>query len=196
MNTSRRHWLRIAVGATGAAAGGITALGLAGCAGVFGPPSVTLSPREIDRLLARQFPLERRVLEVVDVTLDTPSVRLLPERNRLAVALDLAARDRVLGGRWRGRLEFDAALRWEAADRSVRLAQVRVQDFRLDGNPGATRSGVERLGGALFERLLEDRSLYSLPEERAERLRQAGYAPSRVDVTDAGIEIAFVRTPP
>jgi hypothetical protein len=165
----------------------------AGCAGLGGPPTVRLSAQEIEALLARRFPLERRLLEVFDLTLATPRIRLLPERNRIAASLDLDARERVLGSQWAGRLDFDAALRWEAQDRSIRLTQARVQDFTLDRRAGAVRSGAERLGGALVERVIDELPVYTLDAERAQRLRAAGYVPAGVEVTARGVEVTFER---
>jgi hypothetical protein len=173
------------------AAGFAAAATLTGCAGLGGPPVLRFSADEIDNLVARQFPLERRVLELFDLRLTGPKVALLAERNRLATTLEIAARERFLRSEWKGRLAFDAALRWEPSDRSVRLAQVRVQDFAFEGSAGANRSGAERLGGALIERAIEDLSLYTLPAERAEQLAKSGYRPAAVTVTSRGVEITF-----
>jgi hypothetical protein len=152
---------------------------------------VTLSAREIEHLLERRFPLERRLLELFDVTLARPRLALWPQRNRLAAAFDFEARERLLGTRSQGRLDFDAALRWQASDRSLRLWQVRVQEFSLDRTGRAPRSGAERLGGALVERVLEDLPIYTLSEERAERLRREGWVPGSVNVTAHGVEVTL-----
>lgn len=167
----------------------------AGCAGLTGPPTVRLTAPEIEALLARRFPLERRLLDVFDLTLAAPRIRLLPERDRLAASVDLDARERLRGGVWQGRLDFDAALRWEPQDRSIRLTQVRVQDFTLDRGGGAVRSGAERLAGALVERVIDELPVYTLSPERAERLRAAGYGPGGVQVTTRGVEVTFERLP-
>ena len=70
-------------------AAGIVAAGLAGCAGLSGPRNVTLSQADLQSLVERQFPLQRRLLEVIDVNVARPSLRLLPERNRIGTDLDL-----------------------------------------------------------------------------------------------------------
>lgn len=163
-------------------------LPLAGCAGFGGPASVRLSEGELDALLQRRLPLERRVGEVFDVTVPAARLRLLPEINRLSLALDLLARERLLGASWQGQLVLDAALRWEMQDHSVRLLQVRVLDFRLQGG-GAARGTVERLGALVAERMLEDLAVYRLPPERAAELQRRGLAPGRLAVTPRGLEI-------
>jgi hypothetical protein len=166
---------------------------LSGCAGLVDPSKITLSPRELDQWLDSRFPLDRRVLEVFDVTLSRPRLRLQPERDRLGTVLDVDVRERLLGGRWQGRIDFDAALRWEPRDRSIRLAQVRVQDFTLDRARDGARSEAERLGGAVVERVIEDLPIYALEAQRAERMRVAGLSPQAVHVTERGVEITFER---
>jgi len=167
---------------------------LAGCAGLVGPPRVVLGSADLARLLDRQFPQDRRLLEVFDVTLQAPRVQLQPERNRLAAVLDLGVRERVLGGRWSGQLAFDSALRWEPRDRTLRLHQARVADLKLVSAGAEVRTVAERLGAQLIERVLEDLVLYTLTAERAEALRAAGMGAAdvaAVAVTARGVEITF-----
>ena len=107
--------------------------GLAGCGGLIDPQTLTLSEAELNTLIGRAFPLQRRVLELLDVQMSAPQLRLLPAVNRLAVALVVSTQDRVFGRSARGSLRFDAGLRWAAAEAAIRLTQVRVQQLRLDG---------------------------------------------------------------
>lgn len=165
--------------------------GLVACAGLGGPPTVTLSERELDTLARRAFPVERRVLEVFDASVAPPRLRLLPERNRLAAQLDIGLRDRMFGGQWKGQLDFDTALRWEPADQTVRLAQVRVLDFKLVTAGALPRTAGEKLGAAVAERVLEDFVLYRLPIERAQELQRRGVKPGAVTVTSRGVEVTF-----
>jgi len=172
--------------------------GLQACATLGGPRVITLELNDLVRGLERRFPLERRLLEVLDVTVARPDLRLLPERNRLALALDVAARDRLFGGAWRGRLALDSALRWEAADQSVRLLQVRVAEFTLDAaaSAGGNRaSQAERLAAVLTERVLEDLSLWRASPEQLQSLQRVGLAPSAVTVTARGVEVTLAPLP-
>ena len=165
---------------------------LQACAGLGGPPVVRLGDREIEAWLRKNFPLQRRVLEVFEASVALPRLRLLPQLNRLAADVDLTLQDRVLGGRWQGRLDFDAGLRWEAADQTLRLNQVRVRDFSLLAGGAAPRTGAERLGAALAERVLEDLPLYRLPAERAAELQRRGLVPGAIVVQERAVEIRFV----
>lgn len=166
-------------------------MGLVSCAGLMGPPKVTLSQSEIERLVERNFPIDRSLMEIFDVTVHAPRVQLVPERNRLAAVVNVRARDRLFASTWQGQLHFDAALRWEPRDQTVRLSQVRVQDLALAQPAAVNRSTLERLGAALAERVLEDSSIYRLSAERAAQMQQLGVEPGAVTVTSRGVEITF-----
>jgi hypothetical protein len=191
MRASRRHLLALSVTLPAA----LSAVVLAGCAAVMGPPVVTLTQSDLDRLVQRHFPAERRLLEVFEVNMSTPRVRLLPERNRLAAMLEIQVRDRLLGGQWQGRLDVDAVLRWEPSDQTVRMTQVRVQDLAFASAAEPVRNAGTRLGALLAERVLEDMSLYRLPPDKAEELKRRGLAPAAVTVTSRGVEITFQPLP-
>lgn len=168
------------------------ALWLAGCAGWLVPRSVTLSERELQRAAESRFPVERRYLEVFDVTLSAPRIALSATDQRVASRFDVAVRERLLGARWTGRMALRSALRYEAADHTVRLQGVRVEDFVLDG---AGTAPAERLGALVAERLLEGAVVYALPPERIGQLQRAGLRPAGVNVTAQGVEIAFAEAP-
>ncbi|MBU6260125.1 MAG: DUF1439 domain-containing protein [Burkholderiales bacterium] len=174
----------------------LAACGLAGCAALLAPRRITLSEGDIERALERRFPQDRRLLDIFDVHIATPQVRLDPGRDRLAAVVDLSARDRLLGGRWQGRLSFSSQLRWQADDGSLRLSQVRVDDLALVDPASPLRSAGERLGAALAERVLEDEPIYRLPPDKAEQLRRAGLKPGGVQVTAAGVVVDLVPLQP
>lgn len=169
----------------------VAGLALSACASLVAPRSVTLEAAQIQQLLDRRFPQDRRLLEVLDVRVSAPRARLLPDTQRVGAVLDLQANDRLFGARWHGRLDFDAALRWQPADQTLRLHQVRVLDLVFDPGSRAPRSTAERLGAALAERLLEDLTLYQLAGETAARLQRAGLQPAAVVVQRHRVTIAL-----
>jgi hypothetical protein len=175
--------------------GSLSTLWLAGCAVLDGPRSFTITSQELESLLEKRFPLDRRMLEVLDVSVSTPQLRLLPERNRLGTSLEVSTRDRLFGNSWRGRLALDAALRWEPSDSTLRLQGVRVNEFSFDGaETFARRDQAERLAALLAERVLEDFTVYRLTPERQARLQRLGVTPGGVNVTRGGVEITFAPT--
>jgi hypothetical protein len=173
-------------------------LGLAGCTSLFAPRSIVLGEAELQALLARRFPMQRSVLEVFELQLDQPSLRLDAAARRLSTELGLSGSDRRTGRTLQGRLGVDYALRLEAADSSLRLVQPRVTRLQIDpgtGPAGGLRlnENTQRIAVALIERALDDLVLYRVPAERLERLRALGLQPGSVEVTPAGVEITIER---
>jgi Protein of unknown function (DUF1439) len=164
---------------------------LAGCAGsLLAPKSVNLSERELADMVARAFPLDRKLLEVVDVHVSAPRLTLLPQRNKLAVDLNLNAADRVFGKSFKGRLAFESGLRFEPSDQSLRLAQVQVNELSLD-SAGTAQALAQRLGAAIAEKVLEGYPLHRLSDERWAQLQKHGVQPGALRVTGAGLEMAL-----
>jgi hypothetical protein len=169
---------------------GPLALAATSCASL-DPRSISLSQAELQSLLERQFPRQQRVMELLDVSLTKPSLRLVPERNRLATALDLAATERLSGRSLRGSLAIEHALRFEPSDATVRLANVKVDAIQLE-LAGTPLSGqAARLGGLLAERLLDDFVIYRVSDDKRALLARSGVNNANVAVTARGVELRF-----
>jgi hypothetical protein len=172
----------------------LAALLLAGCVGLGVPRSITLSESELQAQLAKRFPMQRSLLDMLDLRLSDPVLRLDAAANRLATELTLSGSERRSGRSLQGRLALDYGLRWEGTDGSIRLVQPRVESLQLGEVPGLSPRRAEmaqRMGIALAERLLDDMVLYQVPAERLDRLRAAGYRPGTLQVTPAGVEITI-----
>ncbi len=192
------------------AAAAASAAGLSGCAGIGVPTVITLSETELRLLLAGVFPIQRRVLELFELELTSPTLHLLPAQNRLALTLNLSSRERLSGKVGSGHLGFDSSLRYDARDASIRLAQVRIDKLSFEvgaaavthptgqptAQPTAQPSNMARIGQALAERALEDLAIYRVPAERQAMLRQLGLQPGAVTVTSLGLAITLVRPGP
>lgn len=168
-------------------------LGLAACAGLSGPRTVTVTPQQIERAMARQFPFDRAFGEFVDVQAARPQLRLLPEENRIGTSLDLRLTPRLAGGSWRGQLVVDSALRFEPSDLSVRLVNPRVRTLQIDGlddTPLAGGVNLQRLGAFVLEELLNGQVIYRFAPED---LSRAGvrYQPGDLRVTPDGVSVTL-----
>lgn len=180
---TRRHLL---------SAGALTlALGLSGCALLQpGPRTVQLSEAQLADLIARQFPFNSRYLEVFDVVLDQPRVRLMPAENRIGTELGYSLGAGLLGSRtWQGRLNLSYGLRFEPRDQTIRLADVRVEGFDVPGVPGAYGQRANRLGALLAEGLLRDFAIYRLKPEDLEASNRWGYQPGPMTVVPGGLTL-------
>jgi hypothetical protein len=168
---------------------------VAGCATFGGSRVITLSQDELTRLVERQFPLDRRLLEVVDVKVGAPTLRLLPERNRLATELQVDLAERLFGRAIGGRIALDYALRWDAQAQALKLADVRVASVQLDAATGTLGAAARGLGPLLAEQMLEGAAIYRpKPEDLRDKLG-GRWQPGAVTVTSRGVEIALERQP-
>lgn len=169
------------------------ALVLCACAALTGPPQVACSEAELNQMLAKRFPLERRLAGMLDVSLSHPRLTLKGAAGRLSTEFDLQARDRLLGHDWQGRLSIEHGLRVDHSDHSLRVADPRVRALTLDGGAGPRPGAdVERLGALLVEKLLDGATVYQLKPEQVARLRQAGYDLGEVKVSDSGVLVTAV----
>lgn len=156
------------------------------------PHEVTITREEIERLIGREFPLQRRLLELFDVTVPAPALRLVPEHDSIVAEIDLQWQERLGGRVSPARLVVESSLRWQRSDQSLRLLNVHVLDLSLrqPGLPGRNRA--EQLGALVAETMLEGARLYRLTADRQQRLQQFGLTPSTVSVQADGVHIALV----
>ena len=164
---------------------------LAACASLVVPKSITLDEPELQRLVERRFPQERRFLEVLDVTVETPRMGVLGERHKVSTALEVRVRDRLFGRQWHARMALESAMRYEPADQTLRLRDVRVNEFKVDDGAASSSAQAERVSSLLAEKLLEDLVIYRLPADKLEQLRRLGVAPGAVSITSRGVEITL-----
>ena len=163
-------------------------LALSACASL-APSSLHHGTDELQQALDRRFPVERRWLELLDVTVQVPHLSPLPGRQKLAVALQASLHDRVFGGQWVARLGLESGLRWQASDQTLRLAGVQVTGLGLSGQGQPPALDRQRLGAALIAPLLEDLVVLKMTPAQLERLGRWGVQPSGVRVEDDGVRL-------
>ncbi len=182
--SGRRRWL---------GAGGLVVLAtaLAGCAGLgSGPRTVEVSEARLVALMSRSFPRSQRYLDLFDVTLGTPRVRLIPEQNRIGTELAYSLCSSVLSERqMQGTLGLTYGLRFEPSDATVRLAGVKVERFDLSGLPKAYAGRAHQLGALLAENLLRDLVVHRLDAAEVRRLEGRGLKPGALSVVPGGLRL-------
>jgi hypothetical protein len=180
---SRRRLLGAAL------AGSVLTLG--GCAFLQpGQRTIDISEARLVELISGQFPFNNRYLELFDVSLASPRVRLIPAENRIGTELGYKLGSLLLGSReYQGRLNLSYGLRFESSDNTVRLSQVRVEDFEVPGVPQAFASRANRLGALLAENLLKDFVIHRLKPEDLEIARGWGYQPGLLNVVPGGLRL-------
>ena len=164
-------------------------LWLCGCAALDGPRTIEVSRAQLEEQIARQFPFRSRFLELLDVTVSAPRLSLMPEANRIATALEVSTGEPLTGRSWHGALLMNYRLRFEPADNTVRLAEVRVERFRIDGLPSALQPKVSLVGSMLAEELLKNQPVHTLKAEDVQRMQARGLMPGELVITSNGLSI-------
>ena len=183
----RRALLRMTLGA-GAVCAGVLGL-LSGCAGLIGTHDVDISESQLTLLLARQFPMDRKVLEVIDLSIANPVLTLIPEGNRVGTELDVSALDRLFGSSAMGHVKLDYGLRFQASDHTIRMTQVRVRELTLSSGSNNLRGAAQRLGGLVAENALEDLVLYRMKPAQADEMDRLNLVASPITVTATGLHM-------
>jgi len=175
----------------------LAAVLLTACASALGPRTVDVPQARLQELIARRFPVDKRVLDRIDVTVDSPRLSLQPESNRIAVEMTLrAGSEGTVSAQMAGSLLVSEGLRFEPSDNTVRLVDVRVERFAIDGIPGQWQRQLDRLGRPLAKALLEDQVLYTLRPKDLAVLEGRGVRPGDLRVTATGLSITLLPVEP
>jgi hypothetical protein len=169
----------------------LAAVWLAGCAALLGPRTVEVSHAQMQGRIDARFPVERRYLEVIDVSVAKPRLQMRPEVNRIATELDVRLRDRVFGSEHRGTIALNYGLRFEPSDNSVRLTDVRVDRFDVEGLSEKLHQQLDRIGALLAEQTLNNRAIYTLRPKDVEAVQGRGYQPTDIRVRADGLAITL-----
>lgn len=164
---------------------------LAACAGLGGGPrQVDISERRLLALISKQFPVKRRYLELFEVSLSEPRLRLMPDENRIGTRLDYAASTVLNSDRpWVGQLELSYGLRYEASDQTVRLDQVRLEGFQVAGVPASQAQQLRGSGTQMGEKMLQDLVVHRFKPEELRSVAGMGYQPGVLKVVPGGLRL-------
>ncbi len=166
---------------------------LAACAGPLqGPRVLGVSRQRLQEALERAFPLQRRLGGVLDLSLHSPQLNLLPQANRLGTVLDLALTERLGGRRFTGQMAMDYGLRLDFDAGVVRMADVRVQQLDIVQLPATARVLVQSLAPPLAEQLLEGAVLYRLPADALAQAQRLNLRPGPLQVTADGLRLELL----
>jgi hypothetical protein len=173
------------------------AAALAGCRSApLMPRAVHISQDELMRSVGERFPVDRRMLEIINITIANPRVELRPAENRLGSEFEVTALDTFFSRQsLRGTLKLNYALRYEPGDGTVRLAQVRIEQFLFDGVPEVLRRRLDRVGAVLGEQMLENMVVHRVNPQRLEQARGLGLVPGQPRVVAGGIDIPLEKAP-
>lgn len=160
---------------------------LAACATLVGPRDVEVPLAKLQAGVERRFPIDQRVMSLLDVQLANPRVALLPESDRVALAMEVTVSPPLMRS-WHGTLALSGHLVVDTARSGVYLGEVRVDKVDTDGVDEARQRQFAQAANLIVERLVKDLAVYSF---KPEDLRYAGmrFAPTRIVTTPAALLI-------
>ncbi len=170
----------------------LAALLLAACTSLLLPRTIDVPQERLQELLARQFPVQKRLFEAIDIRLDSPRLTLQPESNRVSIEVALGAGNGAAAqASLRGSLVVSEGLRFEPSDHTIRLVDVRVERFVVEGLSGNWQRQLDRIGKPLAKALLDDQVLYALRPKDIASLEGRGVRPGDLRVTATGISVTL-----
>ncbi|MFT3812747.1 MAG: DUF1439 domain-containing protein [Acidovorax sp.] len=155
-------------------------------------PRYTVGIEQIEEAVAGKFPRRYPVAGLLNLDLQAPRLRLLPAQNRLGAEMAVLASGPALGRSYPGVFDVDFGLRYVAADRTLRAANLRVNALRLEGLPPDAAMLLDAYGKPLAEQALRDVVLHQLREKDLALADGMGLQPGDITVTERGLRIGFV----
>ncbi|KVN58815.1 hypothetical protein WM03_13030 [Burkholderia ubonensis] len=166
---------------------------LAACASTFPfiPDHYTFSRGDAQKAVARKFPYQKTVAQVLDVSLANPVVGLLPDQNRIAVQFDAHFVSPFLRAPVNGKFTVSGQLAYDVPSRSVVIKAPAVDNLTLDGDAQMYAQQIGAAAGMIATQLLTDYPIYTF---KPEQLQFAGvnYEPGTITILTNGIRVAIV----
>ena len=181
------------------ATGGLLALGGAALLvgrGAQAQPSYTVPLAQLQELVAQKFPRSVPVQGLLDLTVQAPRLRLLPEVNRLGAAMAVDAAGPALRRSHAGMFDVEFALRYEASDRTLRAHQLQLGRLEFPTLRPAVTEILNAYGPLLAEQSLREVTLHQLRQQDTAVFDGLGLQPGPITVTAKGLTVAFVGKPP
>ena len=155
-------------------------------------PHYNVSAEQLQQAVAQRFPLRYPVAGLLNLDLQAPRLRLLPEQNRVSAEMAVEAAGPALNRRHTGTFNVDFALRYEASDRTIRAYQLRFKQLRFADLQPAASELLNTYGPALAEQSLQEVVLHQLRPQDLVLADGMGLQPGSITVTDKGLVIGFV----
>lgn len=160
---------------------------LSSCASILGPRQVELPLHKLQSSLDKRFPINERLLDIFDVQLTRPQLSLVPDQDRVALAVDASVAP-PFARAWAGNVAFSGRLYIDPGRAAVMMAEPRVDRLRL-GNPDAERQ-LARVANTLIDTVARDMPVYAFDQKD---LRYAGvqFVPTRIQTTRTGLLVTL-----
>lgn len=163
---------------------------LTACASFVGPRDVKVPLYKLQAGLDRRFPLNNRALELFDVQLSRPQLALLPDSDRIGLALDASVSPPFIHQTWSGSLALSGRLAIDMDRGAIVMTDTRVERFVIDGVDENRQRQLARIANLLVDKAVRDTPVYNF---HLEDLRYAGvqFVPTRIRTTADALVITL-----
>ena len=163
---------------------------LASCSTLIGPRDVTVSLAKMQQGLERRFPIDKRVLSVLEVKVSNPQLSLQPERERVGLSVDAAVTPPFIRQHWRGNLAISGRLRLDPQRNAVYLLDASVDRVSIDGMDESQQRQFAKVASLVADQLMHETPIYTF---KPEELRYAGvqFVPTQLRTTANGLVVTF-----
>lgn len=163
---------------------------LASCSTLIGPRDVNVSLSKMQQGLERRFPIDKRVLSVLDVKLTQPQLSLQPERERVALSVDASVAPPFVRQVWRGNLAMSGRLVLDARRNAVYLTEASVDKVNIAGLDESQQRQFAKVASLVADQLMHETPIYTF---KPEELRYAGvqFVPTQIKTTGNGLTVTF-----
>eukprot|EP01133_Synstelium_polycarpum_P021022 gene21022-25246_t len=127
---------------------------LASCSTLIGPRDVNVSLAKMQQGLERRFPIDKRVLSVLDVKLTHPQLSLQPERERVALSIDASVAPPFIRQNWRGNLAMSGRLVLDPRRNAVYLSEASVDKVSIDGMDESQQRQFAKVASLVADQLI------------------------------------------
>ncbi|OLP07537.1 putative transmembrane protein [Rhodoferax antarcticus ANT.BR] len=158
-------------------------------------PSYTVSPEQLQQVVAQRFPRQYAVSGLLNIAVQAPQLRLLPAQNRISAEMAVQANGPALQRSQPGTFDVDFALRYEASDHTLRAYQLKFQNLRFANLQPQVRVWLNAYGPALATQSLQEVVLHQLSPQDLAMADKLGMQPDSITVTDKGLVIGLVLKP-
>lgn len=162
---------------------------LASCASLIGPREVEIPLYKLQEGIERRFPLNNRVLELLDIRLSRPQLSL-PGAERVALAMEAYVAPPFINQSWSGSLALSGRLYLDAQRGAVLMNETRVDEVAIDGMDEARQRQLGKVANALVSKVVRDVPVYTFG---LEELRYAGvqFVPTRITTTPRALVVTL-----
>lgn len=162
---------------------------LTGCTGnLFKPNQFSFTTAEMQRNLDKRFPIDKKYLGVIDLTLLNPKITTRPDTKRLALQFDtkvyMLGYNRTLDSN----ISITTNLVYDVAKQSVVLKEPRLEKIGVVGMPSGQAESLNQIAAMLVSDQLEGASIYHFTPNET-RFLGMSLAPESLEITDAGVTV-------